>query len=338
MQRNQEVGPKLFLWYLKMKKSLVTAAFLLLCFLAYSQEADEPGGDTGLSVVARAEYLNSDPLGNTSLYTLFEGEFAGNFSYSISNHWLSSDPEALYVNTLRNDDVNWLDWAYITYSIGDFAFTAGKNVMLWGTFENDEYDFDIHLPFASSVWNAFNAYQWGLSASWEATDFMTVEAMASTSPYNELLYQPKSFAYGARLRAETEHISAMAAYNALGMGDGAFMGVFSTGLRGVYGPFALTWDWNSKVGDMEEVFSKGMSTMLDLEYSALDNLQFRLHGGLEHYEIQDVLAYTVGAAVHYYPLENLRAHIVGAYNFGSAFPDNQFLIGVGLTYTFSKRW
>lgn len=321
-----------------MKKTLVTAALTLLCFLAYSQEADEPGGQTELSVVARAEYLSSDPLGNTSLYTLLEGEFAGNFSYSIANHWLSSEPELLYTNTLRNDDVNWLDWAYLTYSTGDFAFTAGKNVMLWGTFENDEYDFDIHYPFASSIWNNVNVYQWGLSASWNIADIVTLEAMASTSPYNELLYQPKALAYGARLKREGEHFSAMAAYNAIGKGEGAFLGVFSAGVHGEFGRFGFTLDWNSQAGDEETVFTKGMSTMMDLDYMASDNLQFRLHGGLEYYEALQTDSYTAGAAVHWYPIENLRAHILGAFNFGTALPENQFIFSVGLTYTFSKRW
>lgn len=321
-----------------MKKPLVTAAVLLLCFLAYSQEADESGGYTGFSVVGRVEYFNSDPLGNTSIYTLLEGEFAEHFSYSVSNHWLGSEPGLLYENTFRTDDANWLDWAYLTYSAGDFSFSAGKNAMLWGTFEIDEYDFDIDLPFASSVWNNLQSYQWGVSAAWEATDFLVVEAMAGTSPYNELAYKPTAFAYGARLSLETEHISGKAAYNAVGMGDGAFTGVFSGGLRGSYGPFALTWDWNSKAGDEENIFAKGMSTLVNLDYMPSDNLQFRLHGGLEHYEALSADACTVGAGVHYYPLENLRAHLVGAYNFGSALPDSQFVFCVGLTYTFSKRW
>ena len=93
-----------------MKKLLVTAASMLLCFLALSQEANELGGSSAeLSVVARGEYLYGDPLGNSSLYTLLDGSISEHFSYSIANHWLSSDPVSLYTNTFRSDDVNWLD-------------------------------------------------------------------------------------------------------------------------------------------------------------------------------------------------------------------------------------
>ena len=59
-----------------MKKTLVTAATLLLCFLAHSQEADDLGQVAELSVVARGESLYGDPLGNSSLYTLLDGSIS----------------------------------------------------------------------------------------------------------------------------------------------------------------------------------------------------------------------------------------------------------------------
>ena len=78
-----EVEPKLFLWYSEMKEHLVTAAMMLLCFPAFSQEANEPGrGAAELTAIARAEY----PLGNTSLYTLLEGNLTENLSYCVVFH------------------------------------------------------------------------------------------------------------------------------------------------------------------------------------------------------------------------------------------------------------
>ena len=71
-----------------MRKPFVIAAMLLCCSLAIAQEADELGGSNAeLSVIARAEYLYGDPLGNSSLYTLLEGNISDNLSYTVINHW-----------------------------------------------------------------------------------------------------------------------------------------------------------------------------------------------------------------------------------------------------------
>ncbi len=114
-----------------MKKLVVLAASILLCTLAQAQGADDSGTSAGITIVPRIDvnptFAGSEKevtLGNSSLYTLFEGNITENLSFSVCNHWLSSEPKYLYQNTWRADDVNWCDWAYLEYSLGNFIITA----------------------------------------------------------------------------------------------------------------------------------------------------------------------------------------------------------------------
>ena len=81
-----------------MKKYLLSIAALLLGLLAHSQEADELGNYAEFSIIPRLD-LNpgwySSPkefgfdLGNSSLYTLFEGTASEHFSWTVANHWIA---------------------------------------------------------------------------------------------------------------------------------------------------------------------------------------------------------------------------------------------------------
>ena len=110
-----------------MKKLTVVSTALLCSFLAYSQEVDVrliPRVDVNAYVPADKEASFGVDFGNTSFYTLIEGSFLENFSYSISNHWLSvydswyagegyssawEDVAGLYTGTLYSNANNWLD-------------------------------------------------------------------------------------------------------------------------------------------------------------------------------------------------------------------------------------
>ena len=76
-------------------------------------------------IVPRAEYspyfvpeskLWYHNFGQTSLWTVFDGNLGEHFSFSVANHWLNfydsfGDTKALYQNTWRTDETNWVDWA-----------------------------------------------------------------------------------------------------------------------------------------------------------------------------------------------------------------------------------
>jgi hypothetical protein len=321
-----------------MNKSLVTAAMLLPCFLAHSQEADEPGGAAELNVIARAEYLYSDPLGNTSLYTLLEGSLSEHFSYSVSNHWLSSTPGSLYTNTFRSDDVNWLDWAYLTYSEGAFDVNLGKMPLLWGTYEFDEYDYDIHLPFASSVWNCMNSYQWGLSVTYNYSEWGRLEAGVSTSPYGEHFFTSGLYSFGARAVAEGDFLSSRIAYYGFQTGDG-LQGALSAGIRSnILDNLSLTFDVQTVVGSDEYVLVAGQTASMAVDYAPSDEIGLRLYTGFERNQELEMNTDTAGALVAWSPLENVRLHALCAYKWGNEEISSALQFSVGLTCSFGKKW
>ena len=131
-------------------------AVALSATLVHAQEAENVGNSAQLSIIPRIDLnpyvgFRSDAgtdfsLSNSSLYTLLEGSFGEHFSYSIMNHWLSDEPAALYKDTFFHSDVNtWCDWANLTYSLGDFSFTAGKCCTAIGLWEMAAYDYDIEF-------------------------------------------------------------------------------------------------------------------------------------------------------------------------------------------------
>ena len=83
-----------------MKKYLVVCAAALMmlpCFPLLSQEADEPGPGVEFTIIPRLDlsYEESElALGNSSLYSLFEGNITENLSFSP--------------DIIRNADVVWI--------------------------------------------------------------------------------------------------------------------------------------------------------------------------------------------------------------------------------------
>ena len=168
---------------LGVKWFFVLLAFLLVPSAALAQDDDNTQSEGTLLIVPR---LDLDPawnagdgwsfdLGTTSLYTLFEGNLTRNLSFSISNHWFSyctgwDDAADLYRNTWRSDATNWVDWINLTYKIGNFFLSAGKDYMRIANFEIEEYDYDSHWQMNSHLWNTFQVYQWGGRLGWQSED------------------------------------------------------------------------------------------------------------------------------------------------------------------------
>ena len=176
-----------------MKKLVVFAGLILLCTLAQAQGGSDSGTSAGITIVPRVDFNpvfyggteKEVTLGNSSLYSLFEGNITDNLSFSVCNHWLSSESKSLYQNTWHSDDVSWCDWANLTYSFGNFYVTAGKDMVSMGGFEFDQYDFDVHPDLCSSLWNNFSCYQWGGKFGFMNEDeTQGISLQLTSSPYS----------------------------------------------------------------------------------------------------------------------------------------------------------
>ena len=323
-----------------MKRLLVVcAASLLSCFLVSAQEADNAGRTVGLSVIPRLD-LNPTfstekgggsefTLGNTSLYSLFEGDLTENLSFSICNHWASFDSvhddvfattKNLYGATFYSDDVNWVDWAYLTYSTGNFAFTLGKDMITLGGFEFDDYDFEVHPSLSSSLWNNFAGYQWGAKAAFTTpSEGDTFSFQFTTSPYGERPFASKLFNYSLEWRGEHGPLETIWSATAMGVDKGEFQPVFSLGQRLSFDKWAFTLDAFSIVGDELEILRKGITLLPSVTFSPSEKISILAKGGYENYASEMVEDLTFkhwwgGLAFHWFPIENLRVHAVASYD------------------------
>ena len=321
-----------------MKKFLVVCAALMLpCLLVRAQEAEDTETGVVLSVIPRLD-LNPSfstskdgsgdfTLGNSSLYTLLEGDLTENLSFSVSNHWLSREPKYLYKNTLHSDDVNWLDWAYLNLSLGSWEFTAGKQALAMGGFEFDDYDFETHPILNSSLWQNIPSYQWGVKVGNHLTEQDLVSLQVASSPYSEHFFDQGLLNYGLEWRQERGNFESILALNymqnqkktgELSLKD-CFYRVFTLGTRLTLGDVVLTLDLFDKVGNAE-LDNHGITAIPSVLWGVSDRVELLVKGGWEHTTHQleelDRNVYNVGAAAHLYLLEDksLRLHAVCGYN------------------------
>ena len=83
------------------------------------------------------------------LYLDINGYISPHFSYSF-NHRIAS---TYYEDNAGFEGTNWLT---LTYETDNFAFTAGKDALLMGSFEYDAYDLDTYYDMNSAFYNEFD--------------------------------------------------------------------------------------------------------------------------------------------------------------------------------------
>lgn len=321
-----------------MKRLSVLLLCMVMCAASFAQENEH-----SFLVVPRLEvnpYVVGNQavdLGNSSLYTLFEGDLGEHFSYSMMNHWLSEDPAALYANTLRSDDSNWLDWAYITAYVGNFNISAGKQGILIGMLEQDDYDYDVCFNLASTVWNNLHSYNWGLTLGYtnDAEDTY-LAAQVTTSPFGE--YNNSGlFAYSLFWSGEYEAYCPMWSVNVfeyediLSANNKSQIYALSLGNLFSFDDFDVAIDWSARSYSPKTILSEEMSLIASLKYYINDKFDVMLKGGCEfNHSGEDVFGYLDepyfvptslalmdknywfgGMLLNYYPLEDnesLRVH------------------------------
>lgn len=340
-----------------MKKFLVVCAALMLpCLLVRAQEAEDTETGVVLSVIPRLD-LNPSlattrdgsgdfTLGSSSLYTLFEGNLTDNLSFSVSNHWLSREPKYLYKNTWHSDDVNWTDWAYLTYATGKVEITAGKQALTIGGFEAEDYDFEAHPELNSSFWNNYQVYQWGAKVGVNVTENDIVSLQMATSPYGVHPFSSGLYNYAVEWRTSEGPLEAIISYNlvqhqkkvkGLSLKD-CFHQVGTAGLRLNLEKFIVTLDLINRVGNADFDI-KGITTLPSVMWNVNDNLELLCKLGWEHtYQLSpDVKRNVVnaGAAMRWYPLQDraLRLHASCGYN---SFAE-EVVLSFGVLYNLSLK-
>ena len=318
-----------------MKKFLVVcAASLLFCLHGTAQEyfrvaeADDAGRSVGLSVIPRLDlnYSGDFTFGDSSLYSLFEGDITDWLSFSVCNHWASFglngngklDTDAiktLYRNTGRSDDVNWMDWGYATVSFGNFGLSLGKQAMTFGGYEFDAYDVESYSFLNSSLWNTLQVYQWGAKLEWSnEAENTTISAQMTSSPFGEYPFSSKLFNYALEWRGEYGNFSNIWSVNAVPTAPGKYHPLVSLGQRlALDDSFTVCLDSYNAIGDDIEMMVNGLTLIPSIIYSPNEKLQFTARIGAEMAFENKNKDIVLGLDGYWFPAESLRLHFAAGY-------------------------
>ena len=299
-----------------MKRFLsLLAVCAICCTPVFAQEAD-PENNPQVSVIARFDY----PV-YPYLYTLIEGDLGEYFSYSFSNHWISDSTLDLYKNTWRAESPNWCDWAYLSLNLGNWSFTAGKDVIALGSFEIDAYDWDSYWELNSSFWNNAQVYQWGGKVTYTLPSESTAFTLQVTSsPFNYKPFDSGLLSYAAMWSGDYGAYRSLWSVNHIQYGreKGESICMFASGNQLDAG------DWLTLGADYILGFEEGVSShtfAFSADFFISDHFELLAKGGYEVSGMQvfdmPYERYYAGGALQYYPLadsQDLRIHALACYD------------------------
>ena len=352
-----------------MKRGLALLVAILCYFCTYSQEAKADSNTPEFIVTPRFDANIYAPVkhggykdfdyGNSSLYTFLDGSI-GNFSYSLCNHWEATDWEAttnLYKNAFRSDDVDFIDWLTLSYQVGQFGFTIGKDMLAIGTLELEYYDVDVHTSLVSPFWHKISIYQWGGEVNYTSKDDSTwLRFQFGTSPFGERPFASKLFTYSLYWSGEYGCFSPIWSTNFVEYERGKFLNIIALGNSFSAGDFTFEVDYMNRASSAKQFFDQEWSLSGQVLYNYADKVEVFAKGGYESYSKSDLFGYEyeseddiwfiptdnslcpkywyAGGGIHYFPLRDsrdLRLHAIAVYNNFA----NSVSFGIGATYHFN---
>ena len=241
------------------------------------------------------------------LYLNIDCYISPNFSYSF-NHRLAS---TYYEDNTGFNGTNWLT---LTYEVGSFGFTAGKDALFVGSFEYDAYDLDTYYYMNSMFYNMFDCWQWGLSAAWYPDDCNSILLQASESPFR--VEDNVLMGYAAGWRAEYDFYESYWTANLWEYEKGRFVKALNIGNRFHFGNFTCDLEYMTRASNLSNFFVNDFTAIIAPSYEVGDWLRIFAKCGYERVR-EDVLfeeydkGLFYGAGIEYFPLKedkDIRIH------------------------------
>ena len=267
-------------------------------------------------------------FGGDGLYLDINGKISPHLSYSLNHRIAAPD----YGEASGFDATNWLT---LTYEVGDFEVTMGKDALLVGSFEYDAYDLDSYYDMNSMFYNSFDCWQWGVSMSWYPAESHSVTFQVANSPFSS--GEPNLYSYAAAWRAETELYESYWTANLWQYDEKAYVKAINLGNRFYFGDFTIDVEYMTRAFENVKFF-EDFTAILAPSYET-DCFRYFAKVGLENspdlFGYEDVTGKNYcfyGLGMEYFPIKgerNLRVH--AAYS-GNNFGMN--IIEAGLTVKF----
>lgn len=297
-------------------------------------------------------------FGGDGVYLNIEGRISKNFSYSLCQRFFSShgEDDSVFDNT---------DWLTLTYDVGQFSFTAGKDVVAVGSFEYDAYDIDSYFDMNSMFYNSFSCYQWGVKAMWSPSESSSIAFQVTNSPFSYAPKEENIYAYNLAWYGEWDTYSSIWSVNMFEYAPGTFVKCLAVGNMFYMGNLSLGLDCIMRGADIKSVGDDEITINFMPSYEFGD--KFRLFGKVgwervgedlpydfwgEYLSSEDMILandeniYTLpsflvagkdywfyGAGLEYFPLKenkSIRLHAAWASNNYT----NRHSINIGLTWKF----
>ena len=261
------------------------------------------------------------------LYLDINGYISPHFSYSF-NHRIAS---TYYED---NSGFNGTNWLTLTYEVGDFSFTAGKDALLVGSFEYDAYDLDSYYEMNSMFYNMLDCWQWGVSAAWYPGECHSIILQAAHSPFR---YEEEDnlFSYAAGWRCESEYFESYWTANMWEYERGRYLKALNISNRINLGCFSCDLEYMTRAADLNYFFANDFTAIIAPSVNISDWVRIFAKCGYER--VREEVMFEdfgtnlfYGGGVEFFPLredKDIRVH--------AAWTSNEFfgdILNVGLTW------
>lgn len=222
-------------------------------------------------------------------------------------------------NGTPKEFMNSVDWIYLTYSpTPRWSFSAGKEIVMIGTFEYDAAPIDI--LFASYFWNHTNCYQAGVSGAYNFTPSQTLAFQVCNSLFSEN-GRDHRLAYNLMW---TGHFApwwkTLYSANVMEYARDRYINYVALGNRFLMGDVALNVDYINRYGGHHTPFFKDFTLVGKLEWDISQRWNVFAKGGYDYNRAQPSDTPTpfdltvppgtdrafYGCGVQFYPLERDR--------------------------------
>lgn len=329
-------------------KSLATTA---LCLMAgvMPMHAEEDKPTVHLNLQTRASYVN-DRIGSEVQHDAsgMKGDYLflslyGNINDRLSYNWR----QRVNSKITRNDIFEATDWIYIDYKLTkNWTVSAGKQVIMVGSWEYDRNPIDIYTP--SEYWNNVAPFKFGASIAYTTTsgnDRFLVQA--SESMYNEPTHHDL-MGYSLYWAGKHGILSTQYSVNLMEYAPSRYISFIGLGNRLDVNNASLELDFINRAASHQTYLFKDCSVIARLDYRIIPELA--IYGKLA-YDVNKsgmeadksvtngTELTTYGGGLEYYPMKgkpDLRVNLSIAHTTGTntnpagTNVDNKTMVKVGV--------
>ena len=331
-----------------MKRLFFTVSAALISLFAAAQEASLLRLDVEARVDYMQEYISGDKINDASgfkgryLNIRMDGNITENVSYSYRQRLNKPNKDATFFDAT--------DWITLSYRLGNWSLSGGKQVVGIGGFEYDGAPIDLY--FCSEYWNNIACFQYGASVAWDTesrNDRLMFQFCESPFRRNALnIDNDEMFAYNLMWIGSHGIYSSLYSLNFIEYLPGKYINYLTLGNRFDFGAFRLDLDFMNRAVSAND-FGKDFSVMCALKWSPVKSLDVfakvthdRNMGEQEgDWCVRPGTDITrIGGGIEYYPIKDskaLRLHLNCCYTYGkatatAALQDKQTIIDAGLTW------